>query len=133
MTIELSNRELRTRLTRVAEALLDTSPLGHSIANSFLTVTEDNFDSEGRPAWAGLSPATLARRKSGKKLFQTGHLRRSITTSVTSDSVTIGTNVIYAPIHHFGGIIKHPGGTRYVFMVIVLSLLAIHLLALQQV
>ena len=62
MTIELGNRELRTRLTRVAEAMLDTSPLGHSFANSFLTVTEDNFDSEGRPAWAGLSPVTLARR-----------------------------------------------------------------------
>ena len=69
MTIELGNRELRTRLTRVAEAMLDTSPLGHSIANSFLTVTEDNFDSEGRPSWAGLSLVTLARRKSGKMLF----------------------------------------------------------------
>jgi phage gpG-like protein len=42
-----------------AQSELDTSPLGHSIANSFLTVTEDNFDSEGRPAWAGLSPVTF--------------------------------------------------------------------------
>lgn len=102
MTIELGNRELRTRLTRVAEAMLDTSPLGHSIANSFLTVTEDNFDSEGRPAWAGLSPVTLARRKSGKMLFQSGQLRRSITTRVSDNEVEIGTNDPKAPTQHFG-------------------------------
>ncbi|MDH2525261.1 phage virion morphogenesis protein [Acinetobacter baumannii] len=102
MTIELGNRELRTRLTRVAEAMLDTSPLGHSIANSFLTVTEDNFDSEGRPAWAGLSLVTIARRKSGKILFVSGQLRRSITTRVSDNEVEIGTNDPKAPTQHFG-------------------------------
>lgn len=112
--IQINDDALQTRLTKVAAAMQDTTQLGHAIALSLDTVTQDNFDSEGRPKWAGLSPNYAKKRKPGKLLFQTGHLRRSITTSVTSDSVTIGTNVIYAAIHHFGGTIKHPGGTRYV-------------------
>lgn len=102
MSIYIVDKELRTRLTRVAEAMQNTAPLGHAIANSLLTVTEDNFDNEGRPAWAGLSLVTLARRKSGKKLFQSGQLRRSITTRVSNDEVEIGTNDPKAPTHQFG-------------------------------
>ena len=100
--IQINDKNLITRLNKVARAMRDPTPLGHAIANSFLTVVEDNFDAEGRPSWAGLSAVTLARRRPGKKLFQSGQLRNSITTQVSKDSVMIGTNDPKAPTHQFG-------------------------------
>lgn len=100
--IQINDQNLITRLNKVARAMRDPTRLGHAIANSFLTVVEDNFDAEGRPAWAGLRPVTLARRRPGKKLFQSGQLRSSITTQVSKDSVVIGTNDPKAPTHQFG-------------------------------
>ncbi|MHA3079543.1 phage virion morphogenesis protein [Acinetobacter sp. ANC 5502] len=101
--IQINDQNLITRLNKVARAMRDPTRLGHAIANSLLTVVEDNFDSEGRPAWAGLRPVTLARRiNMGKVLEQSGQLRRSISTHVAKDSVEIGTNDPKAPTHQFG-------------------------------
>lgn len=101
-TIIINNNILVERLDKVVSSLQNPTALGNAIANSLLTVTEDNFDAQGRPAWAGLSTVTLARRKAGKILHQTGHLRRSISTQVSNDDIIIGTNVVYAPTHQFG-------------------------------
>lgn len=44
----------------------------------------------------------------------TGRLRQSIGVSLLGPGVArVGTNVIYAAIHEFGGVIRHPGGTAY--------------------
>lgn len=74
-TITLDNSELRRRLEYAAAKLEQPTELTAAISNSFLTVVDDNFDSEGRPAWAGLSLVTLAKRKAGKILTQSGRLR----------------------------------------------------------
>lgn len=100
--IFINDNQIIEKLQMVANRLTRPEELGHAIANSFLTIVEDNFDSEGRPSWAGLSPLTTSRRKAGKKLFQTGQLRRSIVTHVKADSVMIGTNDPKAPTHQFG-------------------------------
>lgn len=102
MTIIQINSELERKLFTVAEHIENPIQLSQSIANSFLTVVEDNFDNEGRPTWAGLSPVTLARRKPGKKLFQEGRLRQSIVSDSTADSVIIGSSDLKAPTHQFG-------------------------------
>ncbi|MFC3172106.1 phage virion morphogenesis protein [Acinetobacter vivianii] len=101
-SVNFNNSELTRMFNAAADKLDDPTELGHAIANSFLTIVEDNFDSEGRPAWHSLSPVTLARRKPGKKLFQSGSLRRSVSTNVTRDSVVIGTNDPKAPTHQYG-------------------------------
>lgn len=110
--IQINDQELVRRLTQAASHLSDPRDLGHALANSLLTVTEDNFDQEGRPAWAGLRPVTVARRKAGKILYQSGQLRRSITSSVTSDEVMIGTNDPKAATHQFGAQQGQYGKTR---------------------
>lgn len=46
----------------------------------------------------------------GQTLSMTRRLRNSITFAATRDSVTVGTNVLYAAIHQFGGIIKAKNG-----------------------
>lgn len=60
----------------------------------------------GEP-WQPLSPSTVARRrkKSAKPLVDTGHLRRSITTSSDGDSISFGVSGDankYAGTHQFG-------------------------------
>lgn len=98
----INDQVLAQKLHTVADRLEHPTQLGHAIANSLLTIVDDNFDNEGRPGWAGLSIVTLAKRKPGKILFQTGALRRSIVTSVSQSEVTIGTNDPKAPTHQFG-------------------------------
>ena len=102
-TINVNDKELTRKLGILATGMSDLTPLGHAIAGSFLAVVEDNFDSEGRPKWAGLNPDYAARRKGGKILFVTGRLRGNIFTRVTAEEVMIASNVPYAAIHHFGG------------------------------
>ncbi len=72
---------------------------------------------------SGVAPDGTAWRKSrrviesgGQTLRDKGNLRNSFSYVATNKSVTVGTNVIYAAIHHFGGTIKHPGGTRFVIV-----------------
>ena len=68
---------------------------------------EENFAAEGRPAWAGLSPTTLSRRKGGaqgaKILQDTGQLAASITTYSDNTTAMVGTNKVYAAMMQFGG------------------------------
>ncbi|OTG87693.1 phage virion morphogenesis protein [Acinetobacter sp. ANC 4558] len=100
--IQINNHELVQRLTQVATGLNQPKELSSAIAGSFLTIVEDNFDAQGRPAWAGLSPVTEARRKSGKILNQSGQLRDSIQTEASDTEVSIGTSDPKAPTHQFG-------------------------------
>lgn len=50
---------------------------------------------------------------------KTGRLSRSIVVVDRSlpgrPTFVVGTNVVYARIHEFGGVIQHPGGTPYFF------------------
>ncbi|AXY60192.1 phage virion morphogenesis protein [Acinetobacter sp. WCHAc010052] len=51
-------------------------------------------------------------RKGGTTLRDTSRLMNSVTHNVLPNGVEIGTNVVYGPIHHFGGVIKHEAGVR---------------------
>lgn len=60
--------------------------------------------------WKALSPATIKihpHRAGGKPLLDTGKLRASVTSravkNVSKQRLEYGTNLIYAPLHNFGG------------------------------
>jgi phage virion morphogenesis protein len=116
---------LQTMLARAG----DLSPCLRQFGQYMLGSIERNFAVGGRPtAWEPLKFATKVawhtRRRSwwnkggggmtakgraaweGRKpLTDTGRLRRSIQVAeVTPRSVTIGTNLVYAAIHQFGGL-----------------------------
>ena len=55
-----------------------------------------NFAQGGRPKWLPL------KSRQGKPLRDTGRLMNSITQTVTGSEVRVGTNVVYAAVHHFG-------------------------------
>ena len=116
--MEISSHELTAKLNRVAQAMDETAPLTAAIAGSLATVTEDSFAAQGRPTWAGRKPSTIKNYQRrgisyGGVLQLSGALRARIAASSDQNSASIGSNMPYAAIQHFGGTIKHPGGTRY--------------------
>lgn len=56
-----------------------------------------------------------ANRKGSDLLYDTGALHDSIDYVVNADDVTIGSPLVYAAIHHFGGVIKPKNGKALVF------------------
>nr|WP_298892222.1 phage virion morphogenesis protein [uncultured Acinetobacter sp.] len=115
--IKINNQALIDRLGQAAKAMTDTTPLTSAIASSFASVTDDNFESGGRPKWAGRKPTTIASYKRrgmryGGVLQATGHLRSQIVTQFTRTEAAIGTNVPYAPTMHFGAKQGQFGKTR---------------------
>lgn len=104
MTINFDASELERVLHNAANHLTHTAPLMEDISRQLVTETILNFDFGGRPAWAGLSPVTLARRAhgGGAILQDSGELKGSIKATHTNDTATIGTNLVYAPTHQFG-------------------------------
>lgn len=72
-----------------------------------------NFETEGGRLgnrWQRLSPNTIKDRQRkgywpGKILQRTGQLKRSIISSYGENYAQVSTNLIYAAIHNYGGII----------------------------
>ncbi len=104
MTINFDASELERVLHNAANHLTHTAPLMEDISRQLVTETKLNFDFGGRPAWAGLSPVTLARRAhgGGAILQDSGLLKKSINASHTVDTATVGSNSEYAATHQFG-------------------------------
>ena len=69
------------------------------------------FSNEEAPDGSSWEPSARA-KGGGKTLHDRGNLLDSFTYVATEDSLTLGSNLIYAAIHHFGGVIepKEPGG-----------------------
>lgn len=109
ITVELNSPQLQERLRRIEWAVGDLSPLMRSIADELASQTEENFEEEGRPDWAGLSDATIERReKNGNwpgQILQisAGGLAASITSHSDDSSALVGSNKPYAAMMQFGG------------------------------
>jgi phage virion morphogenesis protein len=99
---------VQAALQRIVDQSQDLTPLMMSVAQTLAAETESNFAAQGRPSWVPLLESTRASRAAkgtgtGKMLQVTGRLASSITTAHTNNTAQVGTNVIYAAIHQFGG------------------------------
>lgn len=77
-----------------------TRPL-KDVGSHLVSETTERFRQSKGPdgvAWAAVG-------RGGKPLVDRGHLRDSITYAVTPSEVQVGSNLIYAAIHQFGGTI----------------------------
>ncbi len=109
------------QLERAERLLANPAPIMRAIGDTLESVTEGNFEAEGRPAWAPLSKATLAERQKRNKggsvmkiLQDIGSLAASVSTSYGPDFALIGASKDYAAIHQFGGEITIPAHRRQV-------------------
>lgn len=99
-------KKLATNFTKVVGTVAVNHFKGNFQKQGFL----DNALERWKPRKNAKNPKNVGR----KILTQSGDLMRSIKViNRTRNSVTIGTDVIYAEIHNNGGDINHPGGTAY--------------------
>ncbi|MDO4693055.1 MAG: phage virion morphogenesis protein [Eikenella sp.] len=120
--IQINTDAVQQALDDAADKLTHRAPLMRSVATRLHRAVDDNFNAQGRPEWAGLKTGSWLSRAGaltkhgrvsqarynkkvvgGKILQNTGRLRNSITEQSDNDSAVVGTNVVYAAIHNFGG------------------------------
>ena len=100
VNIIINDTSLRQSLRALEQAATDLTPAMRKIAGSLLAETQLNFVDEGRPGW---TPSLAAEERDGQTLQAKGRLMGSVTTNYDDNHAGVGTNVIYGPVHQFGG------------------------------
>src|SRR4030042_5496640 len=104
LTATLDAEQAKATLAALRGKMKNMTPVMKIIGQVIRTSIQKNFEQGGRPeGWIRLSPATKKKRGGSKILVDTARLKNSIKVRASSDKVVVGTNVIYAAIHHFGG------------------------------
>ena len=99
--VKVEDREVREGLRELRRRGANLRPVMLEIGEIVRTSVERNFAAGGRPErW---EKSGRVKKSGGQTLSDTGRLRRSFTVEAGNDRVAVGTNVIYAAIHHFGG------------------------------
>lgn len=101
--------------------LANKSKLMAAVAETMRTAVLKNFETEGSRVgkpWQRLSHKTIEQRKKkgywpGKILQRTGQLKRSILSSYGEDYAQVSTNLIYAAIQNYGGIVHRSSIKTY--------------------
>lgn len=102
----ISLKEFQKRLNNLAKDFNDPKEILNEIGILTKNKSEESFEKQSSPfggKWKANAPATLIQKRGNKILTQSGLLRTSLTYKLGNQSVTIGTNKEYAPIHQFGG------------------------------
>lgn len=107
-SITVEDAEIGAALDRLEASLGDLSAPMASIGQVLVTLADLSFRTQSDPwgrAWAALSRVTLKRRRgtTAHILRDTNRLANSLTYRAERNSVTVGTNVIYAAMQQFGG------------------------------
>lgn len=118
-SIKIDQAELQRLGARMAEqAKVDPSGLMPRLGEYLMRSTEQRFKTQTAPdgtAWAPLSPNYAKSKKYNKDKILTlrGYLRRYIQYQVPeANTVEVGSNLKYAAIHQFGGIINQAAQSR---------------------
>ena len=101
----IDSKELQNQLDQLAERCTQRQPLMRQIAGVMEAGVQDNFAAGGRPQWLPLNANFMGPVKSSTKslLVKSGTLKGSINSLSDNNSAIVGTNVVYAGIHNFGG------------------------------
>lgn len=108
ISITLSGSALRgfQQLQRVMD---NTTPVMAAIGTGLVASTHMRFVTQTDPdgaAWRALNTDYAATKRNTRILTESGRLRDSVNSRAGAAEVRVGTNVIYAAIHQFGGTIK---------------------------
>lgn len=99
--ISVDSRDLERGLSKLLQNVQNRRPMMASVAAELQSLTEDNFESE---SWGG--DKWKETHRGDKKLQLSGQLAGSINTQSGHDFARIGSNKVYAAIHHLGGEIQ---------------------------
>ena len=104
--IKVDTDHLEQSLTKLSQRLVHRRPLMQRLAGVMHNAVDENFEAEGRPKWLGI------KHRQGRVLRDSGALQNSISERSDDDTAMVGTNLAYAAIHQFGGVIR-PRHARY--------------------
>lgn len=95
--IHITVDSLQEALESLERGLRNARPLMKELAFVMNDAVQENFEQGGRPTWLG--------KKAGgpSKLQDTGRLKASVVQLYDPTSAVVGTNLVYAAIHQFGG------------------------------
>lgn len=111
--IELTlSDDLTARLRTGAKAAADFSVPMAAIADLMRSESILNFETERGPDGEPWLPSTRAIEDGGLTLTDTGHLRQSLTGASDATGAILGTNMVYAAIHQFGGTVRGRQGSK---------------------
>lgn len=120
--IKIEGPDIVAALKRLSSGVANPSPVMSVLAGILHDSVMQNFAEGGRPKWAPLKPATLAYKKKhgygDKTLIRRGggqSLLSSITQQSDDHSASVGTNLVYAAIHQFGGKIDMPARSQQAY------------------
>lgn len=108
-SIEYDGEAVRQMLLELSGRIGNLYAPMSNIGEYMLKATDDRFEQEVDPdgaPWRPDSPYTLRLKRENKRILKilqsTGRLRGSIAYLADETSVTVGTNVSYAPDHQLG-------------------------------
>lgn len=110
--VTINDLEVQTALAKLAQQIRNKDPVLNAIGGEVLKRVQMNFRNSQSPEGVPWAPL---KKRAGKPLLDTTRLRNSITYQVSGDSVNVGTNVIYAAIHQFGGNIDHAARSQQAY------------------
>lgn len=101
--IEIDDKRVRGSIGKLLDALANPHPALDEIGSRLVASTLERFRSETAPDGTPWQQSLRALVQGGQTLQDTGRLRDSIQHVVRGDGVDIGSNLVYAAIHQFGG------------------------------
>lgn len=112
--VRIDDRAVKAAFRRLAIAFSgDTRPVMAAIGSALVGSTQRRFASQTDPDgnhWLANRTGYGATKRNVRILTESGRLRSSINSRPSQNEVRIGTNVVYAAIHQFGGTISAKGG-----------------------
>lgn len=111
--MQLRDADVQAALARLVGSLPafgDMSPAMQSMARVLKTGAQMRFRSGKAPDGTAWQKSRRAAEEGGQTLSLTRRLRNSITSNYSRTNAEVGTNVLYAAIHQFGGVIRAKKG-----------------------
>lgn len=103
LRFRLDARQATRAIGRLIRRLREPRSAYDQIGSYLVTSTLERFQRGHGPGGAPWKRSARADRQGGQTLVDRGRLRDSITHNVLPDGVEVGTSVVYAAIHQFGG------------------------------
>lgn len=114
ITVKVTDSGIQEALTRISRRMADPSPVMLAISEALKDQVAENFATQSGPLgkWPPLKYKRKGRGTNPQLLQHSGRLRDSVQPTHTRNTAVIGTNVVYAAIHQFGGTINMPARSQ---------------------
>lgn len=116
--VTIQDEAVRRQFAYLVRVMDDTTPLMAAIGTGLVASTHRRFLAQVSPegaGWAPVHPSYRPLKRNSRILTESGRLAGSINPQASKDHVVVGTNVIYAAIHQFGGTIEPKSASHLVF------------------